>query len=168
MNPIQIPSQLRSELFYFLNEPRVAFDESTNRLHPFFYYEILFYTGKNGERPWENPETFIMKLIEEWNLIKPTLTELFTNRSKEVELHMKKGIAIFFMLLFWSNNKPVRLKDWEEEIKEMHVKAVNLNERLTFVLSNPKMYHSFIQLSELIGEQHKQYAKALAITKKKA
>ncbi|MCP3738768.1 YpoC family protein [Rossellomorea sp. BNER] len=166
MNSIQIPNQLRNQLFF--SKCRIFLDEAIDFFHPYFYYEILFYNGKNGERPWENPETFIMKLMEEWKLVRHTLTELYTIRSKDVELHMKKGIALFFMLLFWSNKKPVLLKDWEEEIKGLQAKAVNLEERLSFVLSNPKMYHSFIQLSELIGEQYKQYAKALAITKMKA
>lgn len=76
---------------------------------------------------------------------------------------MKKGIGIFLQAVFWSNHVPARLNGLNFD--KLKVKPINVYERLEFIMNRPGNYHSFIQLSELMAEQEKQFVKHMALKK---
>ncbi|WP_442594471.1 YpoC family protein [Neobacillus sp. D3-1R] len=106
-------------------------------------------------------------ILDEWQQVKKELTILFEKRDKKnTEAPMLKGIDLFQQLLFLCNNKePINQFIKEEMIICFKWKPVNVFERLTFIQNKPNLYHSFVQLNELITEQIKQYNKKIAIEK---
>jgi hypothetical protein len=107
----------------------------------------------------------VSSLLNEWGRIKAQLEKLFLNRDqKNVSDMMKKGIELFVQFLFWSNDKsgsqiePIPFQRFD-------FKPVNMEERLGFIISRPNLYHSYRQLSELMVEQEKLYAKRSLIKK---
>lgn len=124
-----------------------------------FIYEVYFYNGLDVFRPWENSKSVIPALLEEWEKTKGQLWEMFQKRENANTFEkMKKGIAIFLQLIFWSNDQPVSLLEpfpWEQ----LKYKPVNLEERFNFIASRPNLFHSFRQLAEVIGEQEKLFVK---------
>jgi hypothetical protein len=153
---------------YFFPQQKVMIDkDDINCVDPFFAYEILYYSNRLSKPyPWENQEESILPVIALWEKEKRILAELYSKRSKEMQSNMKKGIALFYMLIFWSNDKPVQLTNEINTMEDWNLKAVNLEERLDFVVNNPHLYHSFAQLSELFMEQHKLFAKKQALQKR--
>lgn len=136
-----------------VENPKKPFDLREN-----FLYELFYYNGIRIDRPWINPEETIPILLIEWQKVKDQLHSLHHNREhNNIAQIMKKGIGLFLQLLFWSNGHPVQLKD--PSFSQMDFKPVNVQERLEFIISRPKLYHSFVQLTELINEQEKQYVK---------
>jgi hypothetical protein len=117
--------------------------------------------------PWSNRENAVKDVLEYWEMEQKKITELYKSRNKHVHTYVKKGLCLFYMLLFWSNSAPVVLSDWQHNIATLSLKPVNAEERLAFIRQNPNLYHSFVQLKELFQEQHKQFAKHLAISKLK-
>jgi hypothetical protein len=162
-----IPKALENS--YFFSQQNVMINkDDINCVEPFFAYEILYYSNKLPKPyPWENQMESILSVIALWEEEKLLLAELYARRSKEIRGSMKKGIALFYMLIFWSNDRPVQLTDDINVMKGWKLKAVNLEERLAFVRKNPHLYHSFAQLSELFIEQHKLCAKKQALQKGK-
>lgn len=101
----------------------------------------------------------ILAILKDWKELKCQLENLHRERNQENILEgMNKGIEIFLKFIFWSNEKPVPL-NMPLSFHELDYKPVNLQERLAFIISRPKVFHSFIQLSELMIEQEKQYSK---------
>jgi len=150
------PKELRHPSFY-------EGGYSPDSLFPEDYH---FYTGQNREQsyPWMEGQEKIRKLIKEWQELKPAISGLFGERkAKDASRLMTKGCALFLQFLFWSNGRPVCMEGMEEKIDELQVKPVNVGERLQFILSHLKLYHSFLQLGELFVEQEKAYAKYLVI-----
>lgn len=111
----------------------------------------------------------ILLLLEEWLVVKKELNLLFDKRDKKNALEpMMKGIKIFEQFLFLSNERELTAKETtnnEEIILSFTWKPVNVIERLRFIHNRPNSFHSFIQLTELINEQEKQYKKKMAIEK---
>lgn len=106
----------------------------------------------------------IFLLLEEWNEVKEEISIQFKNRdNKNALTPMMKGINIFEQFLFLCNDR--ELINQQESILGFNWKPVNITERLTFIKNKPSLYHSFIQLSELMNEQEKQYNKKIAIQK---
>ncbi|MGD6847520.1 YpoC family protein [Rossellomorea aquimaris] len=159
---LSIPLQLNDPFFF--PESKVSVDDS----HiipddPFFAYEILYYNDEvAGSLPWEDHEFFIGFILNSWREGEECLKTLFKKRSKDTLPLMKKSIAQVYMLLFWSNSMPVILNS-DNTIDNLSIKPVNAAERMSFIRNNPTLFHSFIQLSQLFEEQHKQYAKSLAL-----
>ena len=76
-----------------------------------FLYETAFYHGMDVLKPWEIPDQTIPSVINEWEKIKKELTIKFSNRDHVVEELMRKGIALFYEVLYWSNDRPVVLEN---------------------------------------------------------
>ncbi|MBY0096581.1 YpoC family protein [Mesobacillus maritimus] len=130
-----------------------------------FIYEIGFYHGLNMIRPWESPEKVIPFLLEEWKKHKKQLESIFSARDASSALGpMKHAIAIFVEMLFWTNGQPVHFP--LHNIQQLNIKPVNVQERIEFIISRPKLYHSFAQLSELYIEQQKHFTRELLLKSK--
>lgn len=107
----------------------------------------------------DNYHEGISQLLEEWGNLKIQLENLYKQRDQRNTLHrMKKGITLYLQFLFWSNDKEVNLKE-PVSFNEIEIKPVNVNERLGFIVARPNLFHSYRQLSELMLEQEKLYAK---------
>lgn len=166
INNIEVPKQL--EHSFFFSEEKVSWPQ--NNINIFcpeipFIHEIAYYSIINSYKPWENITESIPVLLNEWDKLKKDLVKLFETRDKKnTMLPMKRGISFFIELLYWTNEKPVVLVPMIIN-PEWKYKPVNVKERFEFLLSRPNLYHSFIQLSELMAEMEKQYAKKLVIEK---
>ncbi|PFG05945.1 YpoC family protein [Bacillus sp. es.034] len=158
-----IPKELRDPFFF--SEDRVKIDETPfESCEPFFAYELLYYNGRGADSlPWQVQGAWVKDILMEWKKEEEHLKLLFKGRSKGILEWMRKSIGRFYVLLYWSNKHPVRLENWQSSIGHFSIKPVNVIERLTFIRNNPALYHSFIQLSQLFEEQHKQYAKHQAL-----
>lgn len=101
----------------------------------------------------------ILALVEEWKIVQEQLEVLYRNRDQKNSLEgMKKGISLFIQFLFWTNEQPID-PNMPITLELLEVKPVNLEERLGFIISRPNLFHSYRQLSELMTEQEKLYAK---------
>lgn len=134
-----------------------------------FLYELYHYLGTNDEmfKPWDSKNS-IELILKQWTSYHKSLKASYQARDFEFLLPlMKKGIACCFSILFWGNNQPVNLRKWEEKTETLSYKPINFIERMTFILSRPKLFHSFVQLSELMEELTKTYYKNLILNKRK-
>jgi hypothetical protein len=103
-----------------------------------------------------NREQAVEEVLSEWKLSRNKLDNLFKKRDSEKALPlMKECIHLFEQFLFISNGLNQEL----DNIKDCKIKPVNVEERLDFIESKPKLYHSYRQLGELFAEQEKQFAK---------
>ncbi|MGM0854415.1 MAG: YpoC family protein [Bacillota bacterium] len=160
---LSIPIQLYDPFFFFESKVRVDASHIIPD-EPFFAYEILYFNEEApGSLPWEDHELFIGIILKSWREGEECLKTLFKKRSKDTLPLMKKSIAQAYMLLYWSNSMPVILNSDITPIDNLSIKPANAGERMSFIRSNPTLFHSFIQLSQLFEEQHKQYAKSLAL-----
>lgn len=104
---------------------------------------------------------------QQWENLKSILEMRFSNReSGHVQQEMEQAIELFSRYLTFTN------ENWTgkgDTFGDFEIKPVNLEERLLFITSRPRLYHSFIQLKELFAEQEKQFAKyeALKMIKRK-
>ncbi|MED0659746.1 MULTISPECIES: YpoC family protein [Bacillus] len=168
----ELPKELEDDFFFLRSKP---FDENQAPLSaaelekfPYFLFELSFYWNSPIEEyPWENPEKSIPILLNKWEKIREGLERKFSKREKVLKSEMRAGIALFFMLMFWSNSAPVELSNWKEKMDGFYAKPVNGAERLQFIMERPNSYPAFRQLDELFTEQYKQYAKMAAIQKRK-
>jgi hypothetical protein len=118
------------------------------------------------EVPTENSSDSISLLLTEWNTIKAELEILYRNRDQKNTLHgMKKGIGLFLQFLYWSNDSHVKVKELKP-LDSLEIIPVNLDERLGFIINRPNLFHSYRQLSELMMEQEKLYAKKNIVKKR--
>jgi hypothetical protein len=107
----------------------------------------------------------IIVLLREWAEIKSSLKSFYRQRDQQnTTKGMKKGLVIFIQFLFWSNEEPI-LGVKTIPINHLKIKPVNLEERLSFVIARPNLFHSYRQLSELMVEQEKLFAKKMALNK---
>ncbi|XJZ26013.1 YpoC family protein [Bacillota bacterium Lsc_1132] len=108
----------------------------------------------------------IENLLLEWQKIKVRLEEQHRNRNQEEICDlMKKGIALFHQFLLWTNEYMDDVQKPTPLFSDLEFKPVNLAERIEFISSRPRLFHSFIQLSELMGEHEKIYQKKQAMKK---
>ena len=128
-----------------------------------FLYEAAFDHGMDVLKPWKIPDQTIPAVMNEWGKIKEELTIKFSNRDHAVGELMRKGISLFYEVLYWSNNQPAVL---DIPIYENLIKPINSGERLKFILSRMNNYHSFVQLTELFIEMEKLFWKQQVIMKK--
>jgi hypothetical protein len=123
-----------------------------------FVHEAGFYNGIKGINPWEEPERYIPLILHEWKSLKEDLVRGHAIREQlEITGRMKQGICLFLEFVFWSNRVPASFP--LAILISLKAKPVNVLERLEFIMNRPGLYHSFIQLSELMNEQQKQCAK---------
>jgi hypothetical protein len=114
----------------------------------------------------ENVDQAISNLLSDWEKIKVELETLYRNRDQKSTLPgMKKGISLFIQFLYLSNDRQVNSKE-SSSINQLEITPVNLEERLAYILSRPNLFHSYRQLSELMTEQAKQYAKKNIVKKR--
>ncbi|MFB3160266.1 YpoC family protein [Neobacillus sp. 179-J 1A1 HS] len=107
----------------------------------------------------EASEVNISFLLSKWDGVKSDLETLYRNRDQQATLQlMKKGIIYFIQFLYWSNDRQVNSKE-PIPFNQFEIKPVNFEERLTYILSRPNLFHSYRQLSELFTEQEKLFAK---------
>ena len=127
---------------------------------------IPFLEELHLEVPTENSSDSISLLLTEWNTIKAELEILYRNRDQINTLHgMKKGIGLFLQFLYWSNDSPVKVNELKP-LDSLEIIPVNLDERLGFIINRPNLFHSYRQLSELMMEQEKLYAKKNIVKKR--
>jgi hypothetical protein len=114
----------------------------------------------------EASEVNISFLISKWDGVKSDLETLYRNRDQQATLQlMKKGIIYFIQFLYWSNGRQVNSKE-PIPLNQFEIKPVNFEERLTYILSRPNLFHSYRQLSELFTEQEKLFAKKNIVKKR--
>jgi hypothetical protein len=101
----------------------------------------------------------ISVLLADWKKVKEELEVLYRERDQKSTIDgMKKGISLFIQFLFWTNEQPIN-SSRSFSLEFLEVKPVNLEERLGFIIARPNLFHSYRQLSELMTEQEKLYAK---------
>ncbi|MBS4191000.1 hypothetical protein KHA94_12495 [Bacillus sp. FJAT-49705] len=164
---LSIPEELMDPDFFTKNESFTIDEHVLAHILPSvpFLYEAAYYLGINAIKPWELQEECIPILLNEWNSEKELLKKLFAKREHtKVTAPMKKGICLFLEFVYWGNGLPVSLSN-DKNAKTLIIKPVNMVERLEFILQRPTLYQSFIQLSELMIEMEKLYAKQIAIKK---
>jgi hypothetical protein len=114
----------------------------------------------------EASEENISLLLAKWDGVRPELETLYRNRDQQSTLQlMKKGIIYFIQFLYCSNDRQVNSKE-PIPLNHLEIKPVNLEERLTYILSRPSLFHSYRQLSELFTEQEKLFAKKNIVKKR--
>ena len=84
-----------------------------------------------------------------------------------IQRKMVKALSLFMKLLFWSNGSPVTLNNLKKDLGNLSIKPINIVDRLSFIMENPSLYPSFLQLSELFVEQHKAYYRNKVMVAKK-
>ena len=131
-----------------------------------FPYEYFYYNDKHLFRPWEDFSLIRDQMSEEWKTLVQQLEVVFSNREKDqIKPYMQRGITLYLSLLFWSNQLPVNLIGFPNNLKGLKGKPVNVEERLAFILSRPYFYPSYMQLKSLMDEQFKIAAKMDALKK---
>lgn len=114
----------------------------------------------------EASEENISLLLSKWDGVKSELEIHYRNRDQQSALQlMKKGIVYFIQFLYCSNDRQVNSKE-PILLNQLEIKPVNFEERLTYILSRPSLFHSYRQLSELFTEQEKLFAKKNIVKKR--
>ena len=114
----------------------------------------------------EASEENISLLLAKWDEVRSELETLYRNRDQKSTLQlMKKGIGYFIQFLYWSNDRQVQSKE-PIPFNLLEIKPFNLEERITYILSRPNLFHSYRQLSELFTEQEKLLAKKNIVKKR--
>jgi hypothetical protein len=158
INLLPLPAELDNPFFFSTKIIKVD-NNPSKPVTKNFICDVLFYNGIDSFKPWENQTDAIPLLIEEWGRDKKLLEELHRSRNqKDILVIMKKGISLFVQFLFWTNDRPVSLKE-PIPFYPVAYKPVNIEERLAFIISRPNLFHSFRQLSELMLEQEKLFVK---------
>jgi hypothetical protein len=156
---LKVPSELFHPFFFSETEVSLDCTEPASGIGKNFYYELLFYNGMKAKMPWTSPEQFLPLIQEEWGKLKPSIEDMHRQRKKHgINEAMKQGMALFLQFLFWSNGRPLCLKELPNFI-ELKIMPVNLEERAGFIMARPSLFHSYAQLCELMIEQEKQFAK---------
>ena len=107
----------------------------------------------------DNQSDVVTAIRYEWEQIESQLEKLFSERDpKSTKEWMEKGIILFSQFLMVSNDS-VYINQGSIPYHQLQYKPVNAVERLEFIQSRPTLFHSYRQLSELMVEQQKLYAK---------
>lgn len=124
-------------------------------------FDIYAYLDMNScLKPWEDRNKHLPILLEHWKKTEPSITKFFQDRDRIGAMKpMVKMTKLFLAFLFWTNNHPVpNLKNVVTSIHELNIKPVNVEERISYILSTPNHHHAFTQLKELFIELQKKYA----------
>ena len=104
-------------------------------------------------------------ILKEWKNIQSQLIPLFRARDqKNTKEWMEKGITLFLQFLYLTNHESL-LTFNQISYDRFVYKPVNLGERMDFIKSRPRLYHSYRQLSELMIEQEKLFVKSNIVKK---
>lgn len=137
----------------------------------FFPDEYEYYLSERKKiiiYPWDNEEHSLKQLVNSWEELKVEIENGFHERKRDViQTKMVEACSLYIKLLFWSNKKPVSLINLNDKLKHLIIKPINIVERLTFILENPFLFPSFLQLSELFIEQQKAYYRNKIMSNKK-
>lgn len=165
MKKLLIPLELFQPFFFSEKEVSLDLKEPISEIGENFYFELLFYNGIESKRPWTCPEHYLPLILDKWDKLKTVIEEMHQQRKKEgIKEAMRKGVGLFLQYLYWSNEIPVCLKDLPDFIG-VRIKPVNLEERAGFIIAKPGLFHSYVQLCELMIEQEKLFAKNNMIKK---
>lgn len=161
---INVPEPFQLQPFYFDGdkisiEDSISFEKGISR-NPFIF-DLLYNEKMIRIKPWEQQFDYLPIIFNKWTNEKAEIASRLRNRDKQIILKaMIQHIANFLSALFWLNQHPVtNLKHWKEQVDKLKVKPINSAERISFLLERPAHYHSYIQLSELYDELHKQFEK---------
>lgn len=167
-NRFEVPKELSHR--YFFPQKEVTIEQKNLQsftLEEPFLYDFAYYVNLTAIHPWENIDNYMEETLKEWAQTKESLQELFKLRDKKiVQEPMKKGIAIFIQLLHWVNGVPVKLYP-SVDYSELKISTVNIEERLSYILSRPYAFPSYMQLVEMMKELQKQYEKNIAMKRLK-
>ncbi|MDN3016740.1 hypothetical protein PH210_11090 [Paenibacillus sp. BSR1-1] len=106
----------------------------------------------------DNKDQEVMNILKEWKLVKERLDVSFRSRSfKNIKEWMEKGIELFIQFILKTNDRS--FFQGTLQFDQLETKPINLEERLAFIKARPNLYHSYRQLSELMDEQEKHFAK---------
>ncbi|OZI11699.1 hypothetical protein CEW92_10385 [Bacillaceae bacterium SAS-127] len=153
MIEVVLPNSLKHPLFF--QEEVITLVSSLSLVTPpHFIYEL-----QGEETPWRNPSYGLQMVQEAYQSMQPLIERSFKEKEAEIDSLMKTVLALFFMSLFWSNYDPVVLNGWKEKVAAFHIKPLNVEERLSFVLARPFSYQAYRQIDTLMTEQQKQFAK---------
>ncbi|WP_053366927.1 YpoC family protein [Bacillus sp. FJAT-27245] len=154
-----VPSSLDHPYFKQLIERPTAITADVT----LFLHEIAHYSdGGGNQRPWEKPGQSVPMLYDAWGCLREEISLAFKKRDKAlIESSMRKGVGLFLHVLFWSNGQPVSLACLPD-ICGLFVKPVNCGDRIQFLMDRPDLFHSFIQLGELMNEQYRSFMVKLA------
>ncbi|KAA0550223.1 hypothetical protein FZW96_02485 [Bacillus sp. BGMRC 2118] len=167
---ITLPSTYYPSIFYSSRDLTVEFtDQLSDMIQTPFIFDLLEYEEIDTYKPWLSQEESVPSLFTEWERDKQQLTELYSLRKrKEARPTSLKCISLFFMALYWTNEKSVQsVNELDEHISKLKIKPVNCVERLSYIINAPDHYHSFIQLTQLFDELNKQFHKSIFMQQKK-
>lgn len=128
-----------------------------------FYFDMLYHLDiELIQVPWLHTNLTIPIILEQWKEVKPIIIEGYSQRKggRDYEAVQVHCLALFILCLFWINNKSVKsLTVKNMLLSELKIKPINCEERLSFIMSNPLKYHSFVQVTQLFEELEKSYYK---------
>lgn len=163
MELLRVPPQLDHS--YFFSRQVMEWEETYSMVfHPDkpFIYDAAFHNGRKSLRPWEDPESAIPLLLNQWNSLKEDLVQSFAKRDRLNTVEsMKSAIALFIEILYWTNGLPVSFP--LDKIDQLKSVPINIRDRLTFIMARPNHHLSFKQLAELMIEQEKQFVKTIVL-----
>ncbi|QNG61475.1 hypothetical protein H4O14_08365 [Bacillus sp. PAMC26568] len=170
---IELPKDFRYEPF-FSEKVQCVSDLSGNsieevlRNNPFFYDICAKANIDMAISPWTNSALYVPLLLKEWDAVQLKIINQFQAKARKADkADMNHGISILICLLNWSNDRPVdHLDVMHSDMGSLQIKPINAAERLTYLISKPEQYHSFVQLQQLIEETLKQFYKKNAMTNK--
>ncbi|WP_042346467.1 YpoC family protein [Bacillus massiliigorillae] len=161
---VELPTQLQSDLF-FLNEQSLSvnvdkyleWDIATLNVG---FYEALYFNRVESFQPWTKSEVVIPDIMLAWKEKQVILADLYAKRAaKEATQHMKVSIKYALAALYYANEQPIILNDWQKHVEQLEHVPVNFTERMTFILSRPNLYQSFKALEQIMIELEKMYAR---------
>lgn len=169
-----VPKSFLIQPFFDIDSTFAVFQDGLEfatiiKKEPLYYDMLQVIKGQLVEEPWRNLDKTIPIILKQWKELKPEVYEGYKERGGT---HNKRVIiqclSLFIVCLFWMNESSVpTLNVKNMRISELQITPINCEERLTFVLSNPMKYHSFVQLDQLFAELEKSYFKNQAIKKLK-
>ncbi|MEH6941594.1 YpoC family protein [Bacillus sp. JJ722] len=164
MVEVSIPKQLQDDFFY-ADERKLSIDAEMyqeweiNALND-GGYEALFFNSIDGFHPWKHSEVVIPAIMQSWKEKQSILADLYARRAvKEAAPYMKEGIKYTLATLYYANEHPIVLNDWQNKVNQLPNVPVNFTERMTFILSRPSLYQSFKALEQIMIELEKLYAR---------
>lgn len=167
---LPVPDEMKHRLFFdgeMVPLPVTA-DLGHMKAASQFPYEILYWNGLDGCKPWLDPASSFRDLLHKWEGVYKEGHRLFSARKKsEAGDYVREGAAVFISALFWVNGQPVHLTEWEQRTAQFPVQPLNTAERLRYILGSTARYSSLIQLNELLEELVKKQSAALLKQKKK-
>lgn len=173
-NEIKISlSQALNHPYFFRNIDEVTIDVAQYQQWNMsavsgFMYELLTSQDIQCYHPWEHVKEVFTDVMKCWESLREQLDTLFQKReTSKVAPLMKQGISICFASLFWLNEKPTILNEWQKAIDELSYVPVNFVERMEFVLSRPNLYQSYKVLEQFMVEMEKLFVRSQILKKKK-